>query len=1570
MYSINTIFNSEKHTSLLILVILFFLFPFGSQSQNWGRNTESEFTNEALDIETDASGNVYVAGYITGETAFAANVVQLSAAGNGDIYIAKYNSSGTLIWVKQFGGNFSDRAYDLAIDQNNDVYVTGQFYGQVNFGSFSLSSNANSKDIFLLKLDPSGNVIWAKGEGGAQEENAYGLACDNSNNVILTGQFTGVSNIGGQTFTSATDPLINQASSDFFIAKYSSAGVPLWAHNGFAKYEDRGLAVSTDSQNNIYFTGQFSDTLVFNGQTINNNAYNLGFLAKLSPSGNLNWINLLKAGMVMAYDLEVNTGDEVIVVGDFRGSMYYQTANASTSITNSFGKKIFALKTNNNGDYIWHTTLGSVSDVSARSVSVNTSKEIFVTGYFKCGFTELQTESAIFNSVGFKDAYLWKISDLGQSAYVKQFGSKKDDEGHGVAILNSDAIICGSYTQDLNIPTFPSGSYSTSINHFDLTAYYSSEPGHVYLHGDQSRNSFLTNAVKANTPLYNFFYSQPTDSLLGFIPATNDTIHLCGPEHINYSPQTYSHFGPDYFYLWENGDTTQAHLTSATELHHVTVSRQDQCVSGVDSVVTIMHSLPNLPLMSDNLGLAVNKPGSNYFDYNFCAPDSVEIWFTNLNTGNSIEISFMNGPMLQNDTLAHFYAADGQYQITIQDSFCTNTGNFSINLDYTTIYDIEPYIVLIDTMDYDDSIAICQNLAVQFELLDSTNNPSSIFYLEPDDSIISHEWFVNGTSYGNGQDTTYLEFIPQYSGWHTIAYAGIVGYMNACGVDTLHFYTVDSFYIELLDLPSFSTTISGDNLLCPNGSVYLTTSNTSTTFNWWGPPGSVQWTSANNDSAQVSAEGYYHYGGLLTDSISGCSVNYDFVYYLDEKSPPTITITPEDGIICPNDTVHMTIPNLYQSYDWTGPSGSSLSLSHQHSDIDQGFYYCTVLDNEGCYLTSPPVELREYTSPYLDVEPSNIICGGESSVITAVFIGEGTANWISPFVSVSPSITVNQAGWYVCELSQCGITVLDSIQIIDGSFSVNITAADTILCFGDEISISATPGFSSYDWNNGYSGSTILVDQEGYYSTTVINNYGCESQSDIIHIGLANGSFPPAIADTFICIGGDIVLGNNLDTLLWFSGDTTLIASATSINVSQVYSDTSIFASFDVPQCENVYTEIKIIVIDSLELFGFVGDTISCTQNQIVLSPDPYQENVNWYVNGNFHSSLPNLSLNYTGNSEDTVMAIFSNACFADTLIQIVSWVPPVSIDFSPDSIFACSSEMINLTYSDSTIETFWTWGNEFVYSDSLNETAANLSGYVYIKGTDQYGCEALSDSILIEVPDFNYTVINNTEYACEGDSVQLGLIATVDSFFWSTPWGIMTDSVFNFTLSIQNNGVYILHLTDSLACNYSDTFHINVNELSTELFPDDTMFCANSIPDLEFGIPNNLSFEWQLGSTYNTSVPTNGEMWHFTLSDSGACFVEDSIHVTIIDCENEMPNVITPNNDGINDFLVIDEAVLFPDNYLVITNRWGNIIYQQHNYQNTFNGEGLADGTYFYVFYKVAENPETKSEQHLTIRR
>lgn len=1551
--------------SILLTSIL--LVNFKAISQQWGANTFSQFTNEANDVELNNNGEAYITGYISGETAFNSSNVVPSAAGNGDIYVAKYDAQGTLIWKKTFGGNFSDRAYDLAVGPDQNIIVTGQFFGSVTFGSTTLTSVGNSKDIFLIKLDPQGNVLWARSEGGSMAENAYGVTVDNQNNVILTGQFQGTTAIGSSTFTSEIDEQTNLPSYDLFISKYNSTGTPLWVRNGFAHYEDRGLAVAVDSQDNIFFTGQFSDTLEFAGNTYLNIGYNVGFLCKLNPAGQVQFFNFIRAGIVVPYDLELNTDNEVIVTGDFLGNMNYYDASGPHAIQNPYDKQIFIIKTNNSGAYSWNYTLGSDNELSARSVSIDPHKDVFVTGYFKCALSQAHDTSTIyFNSVGFKDPYLLKVDNQGNLEYLKQIGGKMDDVGNGVAVGANDApLICGAFTKDLNIPYNYNSTYP-EITSFGLTAQTFSEPSHVFLQGDSTYNSFLLKCVNNTTPLLDYFYYQLTDSTEGFLSDYNgyeliqdaDTLDFCIDGLLYYNELTYEHLGPSYSYQWMNTDTTadDSYFVNTSGDYFVKVMRDDQCDAEMDSVYVNIVQNPYLPLLSDNLGINNLTPGGQYHGFVFCDSGSVTLTFSNPDP--TADFSFMFNDSLYYGLGPHSFNEEGTFSTLASNGVCAVTDpfgmDFIINSDYDTI---QPDIVMYPNVPTGNSATICSGTSVNFHAIDLFTNPSANFNPVIGEPPVQVIWSVNGTNYAFYDSTDYyygydFTFNPSTSGWYTIGVKITLGYDNQCGLDTTQYYYEEDFYITVNPNPTWSCSISGDAFLCPEGSEVLNVSNTDPALSWDGP-GIIDTPSAN--SVVINAIGVYTYGGTLTNPLTGCSSYVQCAIEIVPKEAPSISSVPNDALICPYDSVLMSIPNTYLSYNWVGPAGDNLSNTHEVYGDEMGFYYCHVVDDEGCNLTTPPYELREYSTPGITVYPDVYLCEGESVDIEVTYTGDATFQWIN-FTSTQDHITVTQAGVYAVQISQCGFTVTDSIEIIDGTFEVSISTTDSLLCFGEATALIGSQPGMNYEWNNGQiTANSYVVDEAGIYSAIVTNNYGCTASTNTITIQSVPESTPPTIPDQTVCPGANVTLSDNSPyTLNWYnSSDSSFLFTGETLSLSNLLNDTSFVIAYSSNACSPAFGIVTIEIQDSLSNFTILGDSLLCINENGQFYVTVNDENIEWFVGAQSFGTSNPVSIDYNIlSASSTITLQISNECFSSTIQETVTILPQTTISIVEDSISLCYYDSEVLELSNSNLDSIiWTSALGTETSEGLVIYGSNTYGIITVVAYDQNGCITSIDTATIITPNFNSSINVDFSNFCTGDSGTISLQSNADSLIWSTPNGMIDTTSISFSVSDTTAGLYILQQWDNLGCHYTDTVVIPEYQApNIDILPD-SIYCVNDI--YTFYFPNDTNtYSWTtFGNSPDIPILDDQDLI-LTVTTPNGCLTFDTLFVQTVNCEDDVPNFITANGDGTNDYLFIDDALSQLNNEIIIYNRYGNLIFSAAPYTNNFDGENLNAGVYFYVYY------------------
>jgi hypothetical protein len=221
-------------------------------------NTSDVWSN-LLSFELDNANNICLTGYFKDTKDFNPGVLgvfNMTAVGDNDGFMLKLNTGGNFMWAKQFGGTESVFSKDLAIDDDNNIYSIGHFTGTADFNPSLLGvhniTSAGSFDVYISKLNSSGNFVWAKAFSGVNSQSGRSIKIDALNNVITNGYFEGVTDFDpnpASTFNLTT-------STDMFISKLDVNGNFVWA---------KQLARATnnftiDGLNHIYITGNFVGT--------------------------------------------------------------------------------------------------------------------------------------------------------------------------------------------------------------------------------------------------------------------------------------------------------------------------------------------------------------------------------------------------------------------------------------------------------------------------------------------------------------------------------------------------------------------------------------------------------------------------------------------------------------------------------------------------------------------------------------------------------------------------------------------------------------------------------------------------------------------------------------------------------------------------------------------------------------------------------------------------------------------------------------------------------------------------------------------------------------------------------------------------------------------------------------------------------------------------------------------------------------------------------------------------------------------------------------------------------------
>lgn len=270
-----------------------FVFKYDANGNfQWVRNAGGPGRDEAKSIKCDAAGNVYVCGMYSNGAVFGSTTYSTVSGSYFDSYIAKYSSSGTLLWVKTAGGSFDEVAWSLAIDNAGLLYIAGEFNASAFFGPTQLITTGNA-DVFIACYDANGNEQWAKGAGGPLIDRARGIGCD-GNNLFITGQF-------GNTATFGTSTLTASDSSDVFFASLDNSGTFLnalsvgGAADAFEPlgYES-GNAICADPSGEVYATGGLLDGGTFGSTTVSHYSRTDVFVTKISQLLNVSTLANIK----------------------------------------------------------------------------------------------------------------------------------------------------------------------------------------------------------------------------------------------------------------------------------------------------------------------------------------------------------------------------------------------------------------------------------------------------------------------------------------------------------------------------------------------------------------------------------------------------------------------------------------------------------------------------------------------------------------------------------------------------------------------------------------------------------------------------------------------------------------------------------------------------------------------------------------------------------------------------------------------------------------------------------------------------------------------------------------------------------------------------------------------------------------------------------------------------------------------------------------------------------------------------------------------------------------------------
>lgn len=338
-----------------------------------------------------------------------------------------YGQAPNILWGGGIGGNGLDRGNAVVADDAGNSYVCGSFSGTITVGSTTLASKGGS-DMYIIKYDPNGNILWAKAYGSAGEDEAKSIAIDNSGNIFIAGSIGGTVNFDGKQvpFSQATD---------LFVASFNSNGQNLSAFAAGGTGVDAANSITIDTNNNIYLSGYFSNSVNFNFNNTGSPIQALGktdaFVAKYTNAGVLVWAKNIgeNNGGTIGNSITVSPDGNVYIAGsvDLDASLSPLTYFTKPAANN--GSDIFAAGYDKDGNFQWAFNFGNTAVDAATGIYAGSDNSIYLTGRFSStvDFDPSAATNAL-TSTGINDGFIAKFDRNGAYAWAKDIGGDSQSQ--------------------------------------------------------------------------------------------------------------------------------------------------------------------------------------------------------------------------------------------------------------------------------------------------------------------------------------------------------------------------------------------------------------------------------------------------------------------------------------------------------------------------------------------------------------------------------------------------------------------------------------------------------------------------------------------------------------------------------------------------------------------------------------------------------------------------------------------------------------------------------------------------------------------------------------------------------------------------------------------------------------------------------------------------------------------------------------------------------------------------------------------------------------------------------------
>jgi gliding motility-associated-like protein len=657
--------------------------------------------------------------------------------------------------------------------------------------------------------------------------------------------------------------------------------------------------------------------------------------------------------------------------------------------------------------------------------------------------------------------------------------------------------------------------------------------------------------------------------------------------------------------------------------------------------------------------------------------------------------------------------------------------------------------------------------------------------------------------------------------------------------------------------------ISGVTAIC-NGTSTTLTANAGQSYQWS--------TGQNTQSITVNTAGTYT---VTVTQAGGCTASASVNVTVNNSPSPTIA---GNLNICPGVSTVLNAGAGYASYQWS--NGGSIS---QFLNVSTpGTYTVTVTDANGC-TGSASATVNQLPAPTPTITGNMAFCQGGNTTLNA---GAGYSSYQWNTGNNNQTINVTTAGTYtVTVTNNFGCTGTASATVTVYTNPTPSISGNLSFCSGSNTTLTATPGFSNYQWSNGANTSSITVNNAATYTVTVTDANGCVGSASVTTT--VNPLPSPVIAgNNTICQNQTTTFdaGAGYASYQWSNGSNSqTITTGTAGNYVVTVTDANgCTASASVT-----------LTVNPLPTPAITGITAFCQGGNTILNAGAGYSSYQWNTGNN------NQTINVTTAGTYTVTVTNNFGCTGTASATVTVYTNPTP-SISGNLSF-CSGSNTTLTATPGFSNYQWSNG-----ANTSSITVNNAATYT-VTVTDANGCVG-SASVTTTVNPLPSPVIAGNNIICQNQTTTFDAGAGYASYQWSNGSNSQT-------ITTGTAGNYVVTVTDANGCTASASVTLTVNPLPTPSISGNTVFCQGDQTVLDAGA-GYLTYLWSNGSAGQTITTGTAGNYVVTVTDANGCTNTASVTVTV----NPLPNPQITGNNSICDGTT---TTLSAGNY--VSYQWSN---------------------------------------------